>query len=35
MKHLLIERYYDELVNEAIKQIEQYGDFEVCTETND
>ena len=29
-------RYYDELVNEAIKTIEQYGDFEMfVTETND
>lgn len=29
-------RYYDELVNEAIKTIEQYGDFEMfVTDTND
>ena len=29
-------RYYDELVNEAIKTIEQYGDFEMfVTDTNE
>ena len=29
-------RYYDELVNEAIKAIEQYGDFEMfVTDTNE
>ena len=29
-------RYYDELVNEAIKTIEQYGDFEIfVTDTNE